>query len=193
MGNGLVGERVWADTSLFPIVTTANKIETELSVLCQDSSCVVTRAMKRANDEVCDQKEIQSDKGCSKLFMPDLSALSFPVSAEDLGKEQRTDSSLDELFQSAVLPVEECNVARGYFVHNGVLLRKWSPHKDFVGDPVFQVVVPTNFRQMMIEIAHDQLGHQGVRKTYDRLLRYFFWPRLKRDVSAYIKRCKTCG
>lgn len=193
LGNGLVGERVWADTSLLPIVTTANKIETELSVLCQDSSCVVTRAMKRANDdEVCDQKEIQSDKGCSKLFMPDLSALSFPVSAEVLGKEQRTDSSLDALFQSSVPPVEECNVARGYLVHNGVLLRKWSPHKDFVGDPVFQVVVPTNFRQMMIEIAHDQLGHQGVRKTYDRLLRYFFWPRLKRDVSAYIKRCKTC-
>lgn len=67
--------------------------------------------------------------------------------------------------------------------------RKWIPHKgDFVGDPVFQVVVPVNFRHTVIEVAHDQAGHQGVRKTYDRLLRYFFWPRLKRDVSAYIIR-----
>lgn len=55
-----------------------------------------------------------------------------------------------------------------------VLLRKWIPHKDFVGDPVFQVVVPPKFRQMMIEIAHDQSGHQGVHKTY-HLLRYLFF------------------
>ncbi len=107
--------------------------------------------------------------------MPDLSALSFPVSAVELGKEQRSDSSLDELFQSVVSPVEVDNVARGYLVHDGVLLQKYIPHKDdFVGDPVFQVVVPVKYRRMMIEIAHDQLGHQGVRKTYDRLLQYFF-------------------
>lgn len=33
----------------------------------------------------------------------------------------------------------------------------------------------------------------GVRKTYDRILRYFFfWPRLKRDVAQFIKTCHTC-
>jgi len=35
-------------------------------------------------------------------------------------------------------------------------------------------------------------GHQGVRKTYARALRHCFWPRLKRDVSAYIITCHTC-
>lgn len=29
----------------------------------------------------------------------------------------------------------------------------------------------------------------GVKTTYNHLLRYFFWPRLKRDVAAYIKTC----
>lgn len=61
---------------------------------------------------------------------------------------------------------------------DGVLLRKWIPHKYFVGDPVFQVVVPVKFRHMMIEVVHDKSGHQGVRKTYDRLLRHFFWPQM---------------
>lgn len=32
----------------------------------------------------------------------------------------------------------------------------------------------------------------GVRKTYDRILRYFFGPRLKRDVAQFIKTCDTC-
>uniref|UniRef100_A0A3B3WI04 Gypsy retrotransposon integrase-like protein 1 n=1 Tax=Poecilia mexicana TaxID=48701 RepID=A0A3B3WI04_9TELE len=33
-------------------------------------------------------------------------------------------------------------------------------------------------------------SHMGVTKTYDRILRQFFWPGLKKDVRKY---CKTCG
>ncbi len=190
LGNGLVRERVWADSSVFPIVTANNKNKTEPS---HDATCVVTRAMKQQEDELIKQKEIQFKKTCTDLFVPDLSALSFPVSVEELGKEQRDDSSLDVLFQCAVTPAEMGNVARGYVVSDGVLLRKWIPHKgDFVRNSVFQVVVPVKFHHTMIEIAHDQSGHQGVRKTYDRLLRHYFWPRLKRDLSSYIKKWKTC-
>ena len=44
----------------------------------------------------------------------------------------------------------------------------------------------------MLKCSHDQTGHLGVKKTYCHILRYFFWPRLKRDVAAYIKTCHTC-
>lgn len=44
----------------------------------------------------------------------------------------------------------------------------------------------------MLKCSHDQTGHLGVRKTYNPFLRCFFWPRLKRDVAAYIKTCHTC-
>lgn len=185
LGNGLVGERVWANSSGFPIVNSKITTTKELDLLGQDSVCVVTHARKCENTELCGEKTRTQKDGqseiCTNVSMPALSALSFP------------DSSLDDLIQSVVSPMEVDNVARGYLVHDGVLLRKYIPHKDdFVGDPVFQVVAPVKYRRMMIEIAHDQLGHQGVRKTYDRLLRYLFWPRLKRDISAYIKSCKTC-
>lgn len=58
------------------------------------------------------QKESQSNKVCTDLFIPDLSALSFSMSAEKLGREQRSDSSLDVLFQSAGTPAEVGNLAR---------------------------------------------------------------------------------
>ncbi len=32
----------------------------------------------------------------------------------------------------------------------------------------------------------------GVRKTYDRILRKFYWPRIKRDVVNYIRSCHIC-
>ena len=82
---------------------------------------------------------------------------------------------------------------KGYLVQDGLLVRKWVPQgHDFLGDPVFQIVVPEKFRQEVLKMSHDQSGHLGVRKTYESILRYFFWPRLKRDVSVYIKICHTC-
>ncbi len=58
------------------------------------------------------------------------------------------------------------NLARGYVVSDGVLLKKWIPHKGvFVGYPVFLVVVPVKFCRTMNEIALDQSGYQGVCKT----------------------------
>lgn len=63
---------------------------------------------------------------------------------------------------------------------------------DFIGEPVFQVVVPEKSRDTVLKIAHDESGHLGVRETHDRVLRYFSWPKLKHDVSKYIKSCHTC-
>lgn len=31
-----------------------------------------------------------------------------------------------------------------------------------------------------------------MRKTYDRIVRRFFWPQLKQDVSSFIKKCHVC-
>lgn len=55
------------------------------------------------------------------------------------------------------------SVASGYFLHDGILIRKWMPQgEDFVGDPIFQMVVPSEFR--VLRLAHDGSGHLGVHK-----------------------------
>ncbi len=86
------------------------------------------------------------------------------------------------------------HVAHGYFLQDGMLVRKWIPHgNDFAGDPIMQVVVPEKYRSLVLKISHDKLaGHLGVKKSYDRILRHFFGPKLKKDVSKYIKTCHTC-
>lgn len=56
-----------------------------------------------------------------------------------------------------------------------------------------QVVVPAKFRNMELSFSHDGVaGHFGVKKTYDKVLRHFFWPQLKKDVANYCRTCKTC-
>lgn len=50
-----------------------------------------------------------------------------------------------------------------------------------------QVVVPEKYRSLLLKISHDEVaGHLGVKKTYDRILCYFFRPKLKKDLSKYI-------
>lgn len=67
------------------------------------------------------------------------------------------------------------------------------PHsKGFVGDPVYQIVVPSKFHNLVFRVSHDESGHMGVGKTYNRILRHFFWPCVKKTVAGYIKTCHTC-
>lgn len=82
---------------------------------------------------------------------------------------------------------------QGYCLLNGLLVRKWLSHRDTaVGEPLLQVVVPTELRQKVLQASHgDVAGHLGVGKTYNRILKHFFWPGLKKDV-LFLKTCHTC-
>lgn len=119
------------------------------------------------------------------------------LSREQLIVEQRKDEKMSSLFE-AVVPVEqlEC-VSQGYFVEDGVLMRKWRPSNAAAADEwqiVKQVVVPSSFRPKILRLAHDGpfAGHLGVNKTYDRVIRHFFWPGLKKDVANYCRSCHVC-
>lgn len=78
----------------------------------------------------------------------------FSVSREELSAEQRADPSLSPLFEQVLAVDELTDISRGYLIQDKDLLRKWIPHGDhFVGDPVFQVVVPTKFLRSGVEVG----------------------------------------
>ncbi len=151
------------------------------------TACAVTWAMSRVQPEPEQGEEVNE---VDVVNVPD-SLLS--ISCSNLGAEQKAHSSLSQLFDTVLSKEAERSAAGGYLLQEGLLVRKWSPHGvNFVGKPVFQIVVPEKFHVEVLKAAHDQLGHLGVRKTYNYILRYFFWPRLKKDVSHFVKSCPTC-
>ncbi|XP_030276904.1 uncharacterized protein LOC115583846 [Sparus aurata] len=190
LGNGLAGGRVWPNVPPLPVVnpvsTSDGPDECERTFPDVFPACVVTRAGARAGGD--------SDK-VSVMEAPCMNLSDFPlsVSRAELVAEQQSDPSIRERWEVAGTVADVKDRAHGYFLEKGVLVRKWVPCNEVgVGHPLFQVVVPAKFRKLVLQVSHDQSGHQGVRKTYDRILRYFFWPRLKKDVSEYIKSCHTC-
>ena len=199
LGNDVAGARVWADRSepVSPILVSVPLMTEgpdESEKLCPGvfEACAMTRAMKKAS-ESAEAQGTETEGGVMDGLMLSLSDSPISIPRSELVSEQTADPTLTELFKMVLPENEVKNLAQGYFIENGVLLRKWLPHGEgFIGDPVYQIVVPSKFRDLVLRVAHDETGHMGVRKTCDRVLRHFYWPRVKRSVAGYIKTCHTC-
>ena len=196
LGNDVAGDRVWADQPARPVIVPVPRgsngpDENEKQFPDVFTACAVTRAVASRGEY--SSKHVKNENGDPELFPLSLSNIPLSVSHSELVNEQRADPTLKELFQS-VFPADEVkNQAHGYLLQNELLVRKWVPHGDGgIGDPIYQIVVPVKFHEVVLRLSHDDAGHMGVGKTYNRVLRHFFWPRLKKSVAAYIKTCHTC-
>ena len=71
----------------------------------------------------------------------------------------------------------------------GKLLKKYI----FDNKQRFEVtVVAPNCAPLLLNLAHDQLRHNGSARTYMLLKRIYYWKRMKTDIYNYVKQCKLC-
>ena len=100
-------------------------------------------------------------------------------------KEQQADRTLKSLWQKS-------NQGREFIVENGILYKMIT---DRSGSEQLKVlVVPTAYRSKVLQFGHDSIlaGHQGVKKTKERIKRSFFWCKMNKDIEFYIRSCKQC-
>lgn len=74
----------------------------------------------------------------------------------------------------------------------GVLYYEWL---DDVGSRSLRLFAPRSLRRKIIEGCHDPpfSGHQGEKKTLERVKRSFYWYGLTADVLHYVATCAMCG
>lgn len=55
-------------------------------------------------------------------------------------------------------------------------------------------VVPKENRRRIIAESHEPptAGHMGIYKTFSRVAERFYWPKMRNDISRYIKQCRIC-
>ena len=77
----------------------------------------------------------------------------------------------------------------------GILHRISVPKYGSLTDEIKQVVVPTCLRSGVLSTMHDSVtaGHLGVKKTYHKVKKCFYWPGMKTDVKYWIHTCQKCG
>jgi len=114
------------------------------------------------------------------------------VSTEEISNTQRQDATLQKLFEEAERGLEEDSPMREvrFEVKNGLLWRKKESEKRMIT----QLVVPVQLREKVMRLAHDSImsGHQGVKKTTERVTVHFFWPGVHGDMIRYCRSCYIC-
>uniref|UniRef100_A0A3Q2XXG7 Gypsy retrotransposon integrase-like protein 1 n=1 Tax=Hippocampus comes TaxID=109280 RepID=A0A3Q2XXG7_HIPCM len=71
---------------------------------------------------------------------------------------------------------------------NGVLYRKCKD-KD---SPVYQLVLPHQYRERALRGVHDEVGHLGFDRALHLARARFYWPKMARSIEDKCKRCPRC-
>lgn len=197
LGNDLAGTRV----CVTPIVSEKPCEVSETLVLKREhpqvsTACVVTRtdALAAERGGSCEQDESSSD--LADTFFAKLAEVSpcSQFSHEALISEEESDPSVAPLRPAAASAEDLRDVAEGFFLQDGVLLRKWRPRDRPADEPwtvMTQIVLPESFRKEVLRLAHEasMAGHLGIRKTQENIRTHFYWPKMHKDVVSY---CRSC-
>ena len=54
------------------------------------------------------------------------------------------------------------------------------------------IVLPDFFKNEILQETHESLGHQGVTKVVDKVIRHFVWPGVKCDAQRHVATCMMC-
>lgn len=116
--------------------------------------------------------------------------LDISVGRDNLVVMQHEDKCLRKLFEKAAQE-EQDDLDVQFKIKNGILYRLC---KTFDGRDVSQVVLPIELRERILKLAHEAVmsGHQGRKKTKDRIWNQFWWPGLNADVTRFCRSCDIC-
>ena len=83
----------------------------------------------------------------------------------------------------------QIGVDEGYVLHDGYLCTLRPPSGQLTYP---RVILPSQFRSVVTQSAHREIGHQGGRKTLYRVQRTYKWPGQWRTVQKEVGRCALC-
>lgn len=112
----------------------------------------------------------------------------------DLPSEQRRDPVLRNIIDILGLPgpltQQQLKQSRNFTLQDSVLCKK---NFDPFGRPHL-LVIPQQLRHDVLRHFHNDptAGHLGFSRTYDRIIRRFFWPGMRRSISNYVRSCVDC-
>jgi hypothetical protein len=95
---------------------------------------------------------------------------------EEIVKAYKKDPMAEELRKRAGTEPQIHTTPEGYIRYHG------------------KVYVPTSERKRITQQAHGAIahGHQGRKKTHDRLKRHYYWPQMRQTVAQEINECNQC-
>ena len=126
----------------------------------------------------------------SKLKTP--SIIDRTIGPAQVSKAQKDDVSLTTTRSRC-----EANETIGkatFFKKNDLLYRKFSSPNVEQGKIFEQLIVPEQYRELVMQLAHESIltGHLTVTSSAHKVLSEYYWPGIYRDVKRFVQSCEVC-
>ena len=112
------------------------------------------------------------------------------INFEQFKELQQKDKTLTKYWELAKENNEGDRMKALFIVERGLLYRIYRAGPD--SDEVKQVCIPEPLGHKVIRMAHETLlsGHQGIKRTTDKILQEFYFPLLATKVRQFVKSCE---
>ena len=126
----------------------------------------------------------------SKLKTP--SIMDITINPDKVSNAQKKDVSLTTTRSRC-----ETNETIGkatFFKKNDLLYRKFSSSNVEQGKISEQLIVPEQYRELVMQLAHESIltGHLSVTSSVHKVLSEYYWPGIYRDVKTFVQSCEVC-
>ena len=127
----------------------------------------------------------------SKLKTP--SIIDITITPAQVSKAKKDDVSLTTTRSRC-----EANETIGkatFFKKNDLLYRKFSSPNVEQGKIFEQLIVPEQYRELVMQLAHESTltGHLSVTSSVHKVLSEYYRPGVYRDVKRFVQSCKVCN
>jgi len=115
------------------------------------------------------------------------------IDAVDLNNSAFNSSEYVNLRQQIETSPEKFPILR---IHeNRIYIRLEPKLMDKLSDlSIYKLWIPVELRKSLIEHNHDEpvAAHGGIKKTLDRLRKFYYWPHMAQDVKSFVLKCDVC-
>lgn len=59
-------------------------------------------------------------------------------------------------------------------------------------NPSLRLYVPNHLHHLVIKQYHDDNGHPGCQRLFHKVKQKYYWPKLFKDLHAYVDKCIAC-
>ena len=110
----------------------------------------------------------------------------LPLSNDTLSKLQQKDIYCSNILNQ----IEKGNIIEGQlYIIKDKLLKRYV----IDGNNTYETtIIPKAITAQILQMAHDDLGHNGTHRMYTLLKRLYYWKGLKPSVEKHIKMCYQC-
>ncbi|KAL6490140.1 hypothetical protein MHYP_G00004850 [Metynnis hypsauchen] len=119
---------------------------------------------------------------------PRLDSADVPVEIpQGMALMQQQDLDIGLLYRQS-----QCNVDAGGMSGQDFVIKDGVLHKSEGAGS--RMVVPLKARKIVLELGHSipWAGHLGKHKTVARIIRYFYWPNMAKDIAEFCRTCPEC-